>query len=528
MRMASSDTERLKEVIIYTLIIVVAATTRAYGIWEWSLVGDEIFTIKYADERLTWLIGPAHYALVVLAGNVFGLTEWSVRLPTVILGIVSIPTFYFLCRRTFDRTTALVGTALLLFSDWHLLFSQYARYYGGVFLFGTVAYFTYVEALRSDGNVLLVVSLFSCAFGFLFHPTFLVVPLSCAVASALVWGWPKENGTEFAGRIGKIYLLVSIAAGLIVLPWSVEFIQGWTASHSSAGPGGAFQIGALVGSLLDLANRIEIVLSVSAFFGFYFLLKHNLRLGVVFGILAGVPVLAYVLATELAPPFRPRYIFAFFPLVITFAGFTGSKAIRAFPEYGFARYAVLAIIVAGMLPGFVSYYTGKQSLDPSDAVRVLEKEYRNGDKVLAMPIGVHYKIGQVHPDWELLDRGDEWRDRVQRAVGEKGRVWIVAPSSAIPGVGEARKSWLIDHASLVWRRHAFGYERSMGGMSVWRVDQIGSEGRASEAHLHNRGLWTDCKGGSMIGSIEAACVRMGKSCESGVELNRHLQALRAL
>ena len=527
MRKIVSDGGRLKAAIVYTSIIVLATVTRAYGIWEWSLVGDEIFTMRHSYERWTELVGPAHYALVVLMDNVFGLTEWSLRLPTVILGIVSIPIFYFLCRRIFDQTTALVGTVLLLVSDWHLLFSQYARYYGGVFLFGTVAYFTYVEALREDSTSLLVLSLASCLFGFLFHPTFLVVPLSCAAASALVWGWPRGGSTEFSRRIGKIYFLACAAAGLVVFPWVIEFAQGWTKSHTT-GSGGTFQVSAVVGSLLDLVNRIGIVLSASSFFGFYFLVKKNLRLGALLGLLAGVPVLSYVLATELVPPFRPRYIYAFFPLVIAFTAFVSSEIIRAFPEYGFARYAMLAIVVVGMLPGFVSYYTGRQSLDPEDAIRVLEDKYRAGDKVLAIPIGVHYKIGQVHPGWELLDRGDGWRDRVQRAARAEGRVWIITPSSAIPGVGEARKSWLIDHASLVWRRHAFGYERSMGGMSVWRVDQIGSEGRASEAHLHNRGLWTDCKGGSMIGSIEAACVRMGKSCESGVELNRHLQALRAL
>lgn len=466
--------EKLREAAIYLLILVVATATRIYGIGEWSLVGDEVFTVKYADERWTSLVGPAHYAPVVLIDHVFGLTEWSLRLPNAILGILSLPVFYYLCGRTFGRLTALSGTALLLVSDWHLLFSQYARYYTGVFLFGVISYFTYVEALRDDSNSLLAVSLLSCLLGFLHHPTFLTVPLSCAVASALIWAWPGEYDTGFSEQIGRRYFLVCVVAGLIVLPWSIGFIQMWTGSHSSAGIGG-IQLAGVASSLLDLVNRAGIVLSVGAFFGLYILVKRDVRLGTLFGILAGVPVLAYLTASEVASPFRPRYIFSFFPLVITFAAVLGSEAIRAFSKYGIAKYAVLIIIVVGMLPGFVSYYTGKQSLDPEDAVTVLEEEYDAGDKVLAMPIGVNYKISQTHPDWELIERGDGWRSRVQRAAEEGGQVWIVAPSSSIPGVGQARESWLTDHAGLVWRRYAYGYVRAMPGMSIWRLGGEASE-----------------------------------------------------
>jgi hypothetical protein len=206
-------------------------------------------------------------------------------------------------------------------------------------------------------------------------------------------------------------------------------------------------------------------------------------LGTLFGVLAGTPVLAYLAASEIAPPFSPRYIYSFFPLVITFTAVLSSEAIRTFSKYGLARYAVLIIIVVGMLPGFVSYYTGKQSLDPEDAVTVLEERHDAGDKVLAMPIGVNYKISQSHPDWTLIERGDGWRDRVQRAAEEGGQVWIVAPSSSIPGVGQARESWLIDHGALVWRRHAFGYVRAMPGMSIWRLGDKASGDTDSSASV---------------------------------------------
>ena len=474
--------QKLKEPAIYLLILALATVTRIYGIGEWSLVGDEIFTIRHADDRWTSLLGPAHYAPVALIDHVFGLTEWSMRLPTAILGILSVPVFYYFCGRIFGRMTALAGTVLLLVSDWHLLFSQYARYYAGVFLFGVVAYFTYVQALRDDNTSLFVVSLLSCFFGVLYHPTFLTVPLSCAAASVLVWLWPGERDTGFSRRIGRRYFWACAAAGLLVIPWSFGIVQEWAALHPSAGAGG-IRIAGVASSLLDLVNRAGIVLSVGAFFGFYVLVKRDARLGILFGILGGAPVLIYLVASEVIPPFRPRYIFSFLPLVLTFAAVLTSGVARALSGYGLARYAALTIIVVAMLPGFVSYYTGKQSLDPEDAVTVLEEKHDAGDKVLAMPIGVDYKIGQTHSDWELIERGEGWRDRVQQAAQGGNRVWIVAPSSSIPGVGQARESWLIDHAALAWRRHAFGYVRAMPGMSIWRFGRKTSEQTGSSASV---------------------------------------------
>lgn len=60
--------------------------------------------------------------------RVFGLEEWVVRLPAVILGLLSVILAYFLVKELLeDKKLALVSSLLLLFSPWHIVFSRTAN-----------------------------------------------------------------------------------------------------------------------------------------------------------------------------------------------------------------------------------------------------------------------------------------------------------------------------------------------------------------------------------------------------------------
>lgn len=56
---------------------------------------------------------------------IFGLTEWAVRLPAAIFGILTLPLFYFLVQKLFNiRRVSLLSLFLLSFSMWHLQYSR--------------------------------------------------------------------------------------------------------------------------------------------------------------------------------------------------------------------------------------------------------------------------------------------------------------------------------------------------------------------------------------------------------------------
>lgn len=70
---------------------------------------------------------PVPIYLMVLPVMLFGLNEFSVRLPNVLIGTLGIIIFYLLFQRLLnDRKIALVGTFLASISAWHIYFSRYA------------------------------------------------------------------------------------------------------------------------------------------------------------------------------------------------------------------------------------------------------------------------------------------------------------------------------------------------------------------------------------------------------------------
>lgn len=70
---------------------------------------------------------PFYIYLTALSINFFGLNEFSVRLPSALIGTLTIPFVYFLFRElTKDKRIVIVGTTLFAISVWHIYYSRLA------------------------------------------------------------------------------------------------------------------------------------------------------------------------------------------------------------------------------------------------------------------------------------------------------------------------------------------------------------------------------------------------------------------
>lgn len=58
--------------------------------------------------------------------QLFGFTDFAIRLPQAILACFSIPVFYLLLKRIFDQKTAFLGMFLLAINPWHIMMSRWA------------------------------------------------------------------------------------------------------------------------------------------------------------------------------------------------------------------------------------------------------------------------------------------------------------------------------------------------------------------------------------------------------------------
>lgn len=110
----------------------------AYRPWE-----------ELARELMASSVRPLHHILLHLA-LYLGDSEWMLRLPSAVLGVLSIGLLYAIGRQLFDRRTAALAALLLAFSPLHIWYSQEARMYALVSAMALLAAFFALRALQHN------------------------------------------------------------------------------------------------------------------------------------------------------------------------------------------------------------------------------------------------------------------------------------------------------------------------------------------------------------------------------------------
>ena len=110
---------------------------------------DLFENLQYGDRH-----PPLHHLALWLTVKAFGDGELAVRIPSIIAGTLAIPALYLLGRELYDRRTGLVAAAFGAASPMLIWYSQEARMYAFVELFGLLALWTQLRAIRnpSMGN----------------------------------------------------------------------------------------------------------------------------------------------------------------------------------------------------------------------------------------------------------------------------------------------------------------------------------------------------------------------------------------
>jgi mannosyltransferase len=139
-------------------IVVLALLLRLVGMTE-SLWLDELWSIRIIlDNRdpfrvLLRDIHPPLYSVFMFAWiRLFGDAEWSIRLPSLICGMLSLPLSYIIADRCIGRRTAVLSTFLLAASPVHIWYSHEARPYAVLLFLVLVAVFAYLELRDAPAN----------------------------------------------------------------------------------------------------------------------------------------------------------------------------------------------------------------------------------------------------------------------------------------------------------------------------------------------------------------------------------------
>lgn len=119
--------------------------------------------------------------LVVPSVLFFGLTEFAVRLPAAVIGLLTVLIFYFLSQILFGKNIALLTTFLLAVSPWHIMYSR-VGFRAVLFpLFFCLGLYFFFKGLKKNGKFLVHAavsfsfSLYSYSSARIFMPLFLII-----------------------------------------------------------------------------------------------------------------------------------------------------------------------------------------------------------------------------------------------------------------------------------------------------------------------------------------------------------------
>lgn len=191
------------------LITLFAAALRFYKLGAWSFWIDEIYTINHAVAHFStpqlildhippsrnWV--PISVILTAQMLNAMGVSEWSARLVSAMIGIVTIPILYFPVKKIFGSRVALIAMLLLAVSPWHIFWSQNARFYTALMLFYSLALFAFhfgIERNRPHYFVAFYVLLYLAMSERLIAVALMPV---VAVYLLLLWRLPFEKPPGF-------------------------------------------------------------------------------------------------------------------------------------------------------------------------------------------------------------------------------------------------------------------------------------------------------------------------------------------
>ncbi len=122
-----------------------------HGLW-----GDEIWQALWARQQdlLETILRfrappdfPLHFVLVQIT-TAAGTDPLWVRLPSAVLGTLTVPLLYSIGKKNLDKITGIVAAILLAVSPFHVWFAQDARPYAALAFYSLLSLFFFIECLR--------------------------------------------------------------------------------------------------------------------------------------------------------------------------------------------------------------------------------------------------------------------------------------------------------------------------------------------------------------------------------------------
>lgn len=155
----ASEINNTKKTAFYLLLLITLAGLffRLWRLSHHSAWTDEFFTLFVAQQSILdnirasffYNVHPPLYTLMMHFVIYMGKSEFILRLPSVIFGVITIPLSYLLAKELFNRKVGLITALILALSPLHIWMSQEARPYTLLPLLIIVCIYFFIKYLRT-------------------------------------------------------------------------------------------------------------------------------------------------------------------------------------------------------------------------------------------------------------------------------------------------------------------------------------------------------------------------------------------
>ena len=225
------------------LLLFIGFSLRIYDLGGESIWFDEGASIYFAKKNVSEIFSmkesspPLYYIVLHWWINLFGDSEFSVRLPSVIFAFFSIAMMYVVGKQLFGSEAGLVSALLLALSRFHILYSQEARTYSLSALLTLLSMYFLIELMndRSRKNLLGYV-LSSCLLMYS-H----IYGLFIIIAQNIYFVTQTVLSREARAVNLKKWILIQMALLGLFAPWAKVFF-GQVMGVVQSDPGGTAMV----------------------------------------------------------------------------------------------------------------------------------------------------------------------------------------------------------------------------------------------------------------------------------------------
>lgn len=433
-------------------ITLLAAGLRFYKLGEWSFWIDEIYTINRAQIHFSdlatmlrtlpatlWL--PVSVIFTEGFLKVFGVNEWSARLASTLIGIISIPILFFATRKIIETWTALTLALLLAVSPWHLFWSQNARFYTSLLLLYTLAGLQFYKAIEFDKpkNIFIFYLLLYFALSERMLAILLLPAVLVYLAALVIFRYEKPAGfnrRNFLFTILPMFGLGVFDALRLGLTGSSFVLDTFNDFFGKA-------IDSPIRILILILYNIGIPLACLALLSAIYFIKEKNRLGLFLAINAIFTTLLVVAISQFTFVVD-RFVFMTLPSWIILAAFCVIDVHQKYKAQGILlAVGALLILIADAGSAHLMYYQLNHGNRPEwrQAFEFVMERARVND-VLVSSVD---NVGSYYAKRDVVALGDF---NPMQIAGTGQRVWFVLDFENSWFAGE-QKEWVEDNADLL-------------------------------------------------------------------------------